>query len=272
MTRKSIVATILVIVGVVVQSVVMLGESSIDPRNPVHVFGAIAFILPGILFAAFVGLAVALVVHLFSTKRSRDTFFLIFSIFFLLPVLIIAFGTFEDRKLQDEARKTSDPLELSSPYTSNSQGFRVAFPTKPKIAQGDYSPYGIEGKATIYVSTKQLADDEVVYYVIVNDMKALAFVDAKGRKNYYEQFPVLGLSDAGAEVSRISSTIRNVYNHTEGVEYKYRLEADGETLFKRGIDFIRDGKGYQVSIIYPRSLDNQIENIYSEFVSSFSLL
>jgi len=141
-----------------------------------------------------------------------------------------------------------------------------------KIARNNYLPYGIEGEATVYISTKEISDGEVIYYVIVNDMKTLAFMDSTGRKNYYEQFPTLGLDVAGARITKISSNIKNVYGNTEGVEYKYRLEADSEILFKRGIDFIKNGKGYQVSIIYPLNLDNQIENIYSDFISSFAFL
>lgn len=271
MSNKTIIASILVVIGVVINFVTALSGFNIDPENSEHLAGAIGMALPGILIAAVIGLVVALIAHLFSKERKRDKFFLAFSIFFLTTILIIAWGASENRKIENDRASVNDTQELSAPYTSNSENFRVTFPTEPKIAQNDYSPYGVEGNAAVYISTKETSEGEVIYYVIVNNMRALAFVDDNGRKNYYEQFPIIGLSDAGAEVVKISSTVRNVYNDIEGVEYKYRLKADNEVLFKRGIDFIKDGKGYQVSIIYSSNLDSQIESIYSNFISSFEL-
>ncbi len=271
MSKKSIIALILTLTGIIINSAVVLGNLNIDSKNPEHIIMTIGMIIPGIFMGIIAGLIVGVIALLFLKNKSWSNFFVIFSIVFLIIILTIALGNFENKKNQEE-NLNINLQELSSPYISSDQEFQINFPSKPGIAQNNYSPYGIEGEATVYLSTKEFIDGKVIYYVIVNDMKALEFIDNNGRQNYYEQFPISGLADAGTKITKIFSKLDSVYKNYDGVEYKYKLETDGELLYKRGIDFIKNGKGYQISIIYQSSLDNQIEDIYTNYISSFSLL
>jgi len=208
MSHLSIISIILIVIGIAVISFVMLNGLNIDLENPEHIAGAMGMIAPGMFIAIIAGLVIALVVHLFSKGRSRAKFFLVFSIVFMLTTLVMAFGVSENRKIQQTNLNASNAGALTTPYISSEHGFRVNFPTEPKHGTGSYVPYGIEGEATVYISTKQFASGEVIYYVIVNDMKALAFVDDNSRKNYYEQFPTLGLADAGQKLLKYTLMLK----------------------------------------------------------------
>lgn len=109
MPTKSIVATFLIIGGSILHFfVVWGGPTSIDLQNPEHIAGATGMALPGILIAVIAGLVIGLVFHLFSNERTRSKFFLIFSIFFLITILMITYGTSENRKLEDVGRSETN--------------------------------------------------------------------------------------------------------------------------------------------------------------------
>lgn len=102
MSQKSIIATILIIIGIIINSFVIMNGLDIDPENSEHLARTIGMIMPGIFMAVIAGLVIALISQLFSKKRARNKFFLTFSIFFLLTILMIAFGTSENQKIQEE--------------------------------------------------------------------------------------------------------------------------------------------------------------------------
>ena len=107
MSQKSIIATILFIIGIIVNFVTVLSYLNFNSENPEHIARAIGMVLPGIIMAVIVGLVVGLIIHLFSKERTKDKFFLTFSILFLLTILIIAYGTSENHKLDNA------PLNIS---------------------------------------------------------------------------------------------------------------------------------------------------------------
>ena len=172
-------------------------------------------------------------------------------------------------------KKTTIPdkktKEVVIPYGSSVQGFQINFPSQPEIATSDYFFLDHKGKAIAYVSTEVINGDKIVYKVTVNDIKELSFLDENGRKNYYEQVHINTRLMAGIKVTNIFFNIKNINNSNEGVEYGYVLEAGSEALLERGIGFIRDGKAWEVLILYPLSLQGQIEKIYSDFINSFIL-
>ena len=102
MSQKSVIATILVVSGIVINSFVILNGLNIDPENSEHIARVVGMIMPGIFMATIAGLIIALIAQVFSKKRSGNIFFLTFSIFFLLTILMIAFGTSENQKIQEE--------------------------------------------------------------------------------------------------------------------------------------------------------------------------
>lgn len=92
--RNKFIAVLLVSVGVLVHMLVF--PTGIDLKwswTATETAMMIGFLLPGLLFATIVGFVVSLVVWLFSKDRSRQKFYLIFSIFFLLTILAMAYGS-----------------------------------------------------------------------------------------------------------------------------------------------------------------------------------
>lgn len=115
MSNKSIVALILVVIGIIIDFITVLSGPNINSEN---IAATLGMILPGILIATIVGFAIALIAHLFSKERAKDKFFLIFSIFFLLTILMIMYGTSENRKLEDKSINMNEVQRISSPYIS----------------------------------------------------------------------------------------------------------------------------------------------------------
>lgn len=263
MTKTPIISIILIILAVIIYFAMSLNTAS---NSGVSVF---AILLPGILIAIITGLIIALITFLFSKNRSRKRFCLTFSIIFSLTILIISFGTFENQK--DFNISNQQKITSNEPYISSKNNFQINFPTKPEIGSNDYSDYGINGNITVYISTKEIDNKEIIYYLLINDMKTSKLIDKNEQKNYYEQFPIIGLAEAGAKITKIFSRLGTVYKNYDGVEYKYKLEADKELFYKRGTDFIIDEKSFQISIIYSAEIDNQIEDIYTNYFSSFVL-
>lgn len=87
----------MVVGGTILHFVVVLRDLDIDLENSEHIARAIGVALPGIFMAAIAGLVVSLIVHLFSKKCTRSKCFLIFSIFFLVTILMVTYGTSENQ-------------------------------------------------------------------------------------------------------------------------------------------------------------------------------
>ncbi len=100
MSKKSIIASILVVIGIIISFITTPKNFNIDLENPEHIAAIIGMATPGILIAIIIGLTIALIVRLFSKQRTKNKFFLTFSVFFFLTVLMIAYGTNENQKIE----------------------------------------------------------------------------------------------------------------------------------------------------------------------------
>lgn len=274
MSKNSIISILLIIVSIVVHSIVSINNLNfkINPENFKHVAFAIGSVIPGIIFAVISGLAIALLCLLFPKNRSRNRFFLIFSIFFLLTILTATLGSYENKKIEQTKNNTQETQYLNRPYISNTYNFKINFPGEPKINKNDF--LDVKGNTVTYSSTAKINGLDVTYFVIIVDTEELSsrnYIGYEERMSFYENLPLMGLAEAGANVTKISSVVKKVFKNNEGAEYKYKLEADGDVFYKKGIDFIFDKKGWEISLIYPLNLEGQIEEIYSNFVSSFNL-
>lgn len=270
MSKNSITSIILIIVGVIIYLIVSIGNLKSENLN--NLFYVTGYIASGIIFPIILGLIAAILFLISPKNRSRNKFFLFFSIFFFLTIIVSVLGVYENKKIEETKINIQETGNLNKPYTSNTYNFKVNFPGEPTINKNDF--LDVKGNTVTYSSTAKINGLDVTYFVTIVDTEEFSsgnYIGYEERMSFYENLPLMGLAEAGANVTKISSILKKVFKNNEGAEYKYKLEADGDVFYKKGIDFIFDKKGWEISLIYPLNLDGQIEEIYSNFVSSFNL-
>lgn len=195
--------------------------------------------------------------------------------FLLVVILSISLIFAISRDAIDDVHSGAQSISTSS---YEGEGFTIEFPVEPEIATLGAAGYEVTG----YGATDGVVD----YYVKVgkfDDETKDLLKKPKALDSFLATIPG-ELMKPGASLKKTLLSERMIFfDEYEGVAYKnsYMLTrnipdsnlVERDFIYQKGIFFVKnDGTSIQVSINYPSSMDEEIDDIYKSFVESLTLM
>jgi hypothetical protein len=153
-------------------------------------------------------------------------------------------------------------------FISDNDGFQIIFPNNPEIEEINLGELKIRAYGSI-------DNNSIKYFVKVgeydNDFTDSLNTEPALVEYFLSKFPQNLFLPTDKNPLVVFSDQKKFFNEYQGIEYKYKSEINGSTIYRRGIFFIKNGQSFQISINYPDYLDPEIDERYNTFKESLEL-
>lgn len=267
--KENKISALLIIIATIINLVhSILYGSSINPFYSIWSF--LTFIAGTLGIVIFpLGVAAFISVFLVLSRKHKHKYiyyfailFLILSLFFLYISSAYRHESQETRLDGDLTKSTEIKIDGFTKYTSGKDGFIVLFPEEPKISEYEIEEVKIKSYQSL------IRNKAIEYNVFIMDPDKKIF----SNKAINAFLNAIVKAQGGSVKDGIIISERSAkFQGFEAREYIYSNLVLDIKMIHKGIIFIVNGNPIQLSVLYPKNIDESEVN-YKEFVNSFQLI